>query len=97
LTLNPNRRKSLLLLGADVLSVVAIFNLVTFLRGVTSQLYVWPLIAPTLVFVLSVHLIDGYGANSDMLSLDYASLHLIASLAAALATFVLTFVFIPAG
>lgn len=53
--------------------------------------------APLLVFVLSIHLIDGYGSRADMLSLDYASLHLIASFIAALTTLLLTFAFIPAG
>jgi lipopolysaccharide/colanic/teichoic acid biosynthesis glycosyltransferase len=47
--------------------------------------------------VASLHLIDGYGTRSDMLSLDYASLHLIASFFAALTTLLLTYVFIPSG
>jgi exopolysaccharide biosynthesis polyprenyl glycosylphosphotransferase len=97
LAINQNRRKSLLLLACDIVLTVAIFNLVALLRGVIGQPQVLPFLAPALVFVVSLHLIDGYGATSDMLSLDYASLHLIASFFAALTTFLLTFVFIPAG
>ena len=59
--------------------------------------FLWPLMAPVLILVISLHLIDGYGALADRLSLDYASMHLIASFFAALTTLLLTFVFIPAG
>jgi exopolysaccharide biosynthesis polyprenyl glycosylphosphotransferase len=76
---------------------VVVFNLVTFLRGVSSQAVVLPLVGPAIVFVLALHLIDGYGASSDMMSLDYASLHVIASISAALLTLFLTYAFIPAG
>ncbi len=82
---------------ADILLVVVVFNLVTFLRGVSSQAVVLPLVGPVIVFVLALHLIDGYGASSDMMGLDYASLHVIASISAALLTLFLTFAFIPAG
>jgi lipopolysaccharide/colanic/teichoic acid biosynthesis glycosyltransferase len=94
---DKHRWLAISLLCADVASVVVIFNLVTYLRGAASEAFIWPLVAPTLVFVLALHLIDGYGVRSDMLSLDYASLHLIASFLAALITTFLTFVFIPAG
>jgi exopolysaccharide biosynthesis polyprenyl glycosylphosphotransferase len=82
---------------ADLLLVVVIFNLVTFLRGVSSQAVVLPLAGPAIIFVLALHLIDGYGASSDMMGLDYASLHVIASISAALLTLFLTYAFIPAG
>jgi lipopolysaccharide/colanic/teichoic acid biosynthesis glycosyltransferase len=95
--INPNRRISLILLLSDLMSVAVIFNLVTYLRGVSDGPFIWPLAVPALAFVLALHLIDAYGVSADMLSLDYASLHLIASFFAALATLVLTFVFIPAG
>jgi lipopolysaccharide/colanic/teichoic acid biosynthesis glycosyltransferase len=80
-----------------MVSVAIIFNLVTYLRGVSAGPFIWPLAAPAIVFVIALHLIDGYGANADMLSLDYASLHLIASFFAAVTAMILTFVFIPAG
>lgn len=95
--INKNRWIVFLLFGADIISIALIFNLVTYVRGLASEPIFWPLIAPGLVFVLALHLIDGYGARTDMLSLDYASLHLIASLFAALTTLLLTFAFIPAG
>ena len=97
MAINPNRRKSLLLLVCDFVMVIAIFNVVALLRGVISQPQILPFLGAAVVFSISLHLIDGYGANSDMLSLDYASLHLIASFFAALTTFLLTFVFVPAG
>jgi exopolysaccharide biosynthesis polyprenyl glycosylphosphotransferase len=91
----------LLLLGADIASVVLIFNLVIYLRGVIRgaglEPIAWPLLAPAVVLVAALYLIDGYGARADMLSLDYASLHLIASFFAALATLLLTFAFISVG
>jgi exopolysaccharide biosynthesis polyprenyl glycosylphosphotransferase len=95
--INAHRKTALVLFASDVVLVLVVFNLVTYLRGVSSEPVGWPLLAPALVFVVSLHLIDGYGASSDMMSLDYASLHLIACLSAALATLFLTFAFIPAG
>jgi exopolysaccharide biosynthesis polyprenyl glycosylphosphotransferase len=97
LAINPHRRSSLLLLAADIASVVLVFNLVIHLRGVSSEPLEWPLLAPALVLVASLYLIDGYGARADMLSLDYASVHLIASFFAALATLLLTFAVISVG
>jgi exopolysaccharide biosynthesis polyprenyl glycosylphosphotransferase len=87
----------LLLLVADLVSVAVIFNFVTYMRGVSAAPFLVPLSAPALVLVVSLHLIDGYGSQTDMLSLDYASLHLIASFFAALITLFLSFAFIPAG
>ena len=97
LPINAHRRNTLLFLAADIASVALLFNAVIYLRGTTSHLFLWPLAAPLLVFVFSLHLIDGYGARTDMLSLDYASLHLIASFFAAVMMLLLTFVFIPPG
>ncbi|HEY4988740.1 MAG TPA: polyprenyl glycosylphosphotransferase, partial [Opitutaceae bacterium] len=85
----------------DVASVVVVFNLVMFVRGVTPEPFTLALtlaiMAPAFVLVTSLHLIDGYGVRADMLSVDYASLHLIAGFFACLTTLLLTFVFIPAG
>jgi exopolysaccharide biosynthesis polyprenyl glycosylphosphotransferase len=97
LHISKKRKTALLFLAADILSVVILFNLVTYLRGATTHPFLWPLAAPALIFIISIQLIDGYGARADMLSLDYASLHFIASFSAAVATIILTFVFIPAG
>jgi exopolysaccharide biosynthesis polyprenyl glycosylphosphotransferase len=97
LHISQHRKTALFFLGTDVLSVALIFNLVTYFRGAASHPFLWPLAAPALVFVISLHLIDGYGSRADMLSLDYASLHFIASFFAALATLLLTFVLLPSG
>jgi exopolysaccharide biosynthesis polyprenyl glycosylphosphotransferase len=97
LPINAQRRNAFSFLAADIASIALIFNAVIYLRGTISQPFLWPLAAPVLVFVFSLHLIDGYGARTDMLSLDYASLHLIASFFAAITMLLLTFVFIPPG
>ncbi len=97
LATNPNRRIPLLLLASDLVSVVLVFNLVSYMRGVGAEPFVWALTGPAIVFFVSVQLIDGYGARADMLSVDYSSSHLIASFSACIATLLLTFVFIPAG
>jgi exopolysaccharide biosynthesis polyprenyl glycosylphosphotransferase len=96
-SINRHRKAAILFLLCDLASVALAFNLVFFLRGASTHLFLIPIIAPAIIFVLSVHLIDGYGATSDMMSLDYASLHVIASFAAAFLTLFLTFGFIPAG
>jgi exopolysaccharide biosynthesis polyprenyl glycosylphosphotransferase len=97
LAINPHRRSSLLLLASDVVTVVLVFNLVSYLKGVSSEPFAWPLLVPVVVLVVSIYLIDGYGARADMLSLDYSSLHLIATFFATLTTLLLTFAFISAG
>jgi exopolysaccharide biosynthesis polyprenyl glycosylphosphotransferase len=97
LAINPNRRASILLFVLDVLSLALVFDVVTYFRGVSSGFLAWPLFAPAIIFVISLNLIDGYSSVGDRLSLDYASLHLIASISAALVVLLLTFVFMPAG
>jgi exopolysaccharide biosynthesis polyprenyl glycosylphosphotransferase len=95
--INANRRVALLYLVLDVFTIMVVFNIVTYFRFPQAQLLFWPLLAPAFVFVIALHLIDGYGAQTDMLSLDYSSIHLIASAAAAVAMLFLTFALIPAG
>ncbi|HEY1793389.1 MAG TPA: sugar transferase [Opitutaceae bacterium] len=97
MTINRNRRSAILLLAMDLASIAVLFNLLFWLRGTASEIFLWPVAAPAAVFVVSIHLISGYGARTDMLSLDYASLHLIASMTAAVATIFLAFAFIPPG
>jgi exopolysaccharide biosynthesis polyprenyl glycosylphosphotransferase len=95
--INSNRKFSLLLLCGDIASVWVIFNLVANLRRSLPNPISLALLAPLLVLVVSLHLIDGYGRRSEMLSADYTSMHLIAVFFSCLATLLLTFVFIPAG
>lgn len=93
------RKTTVLLIVMDVLTTLAVFNLVAFLRGVPggSDFLVQPLLIPTAVVLLSVYLIEGYKAQTDMLSADYASLHTIAVTCAMGVTLMLTYVFIPHG
>ncbi len=87
----------LFLVACDVASTVVLFGVVTYLRGVSTPAYLWAYTVPALVFVMALYLIDGYGLRSDMLSLDYASGHLIATFFSCLTILLLTFVFIPIG
>lgn len=96
--MTPARKASLLLLGLDIAAVLIVFNAVSYLRGLpNSPLVVWPLIGPMLALAFAIYLIDGYNPRTDMISLDYTSLHAIALANAMLAMLLLTFVVIPAG
>jgi exopolysaccharide biosynthesis polyprenyl glycosylphosphotransferase len=93
------RRTVLALLGLDLVSLVLVFNLVSYLRGVGADHH-WittPLTAPFLVLIFAIYLIDGYRARTDMMSLDYTSLHTIALVSAMLITLLMTYVVIPTG
>jgi exopolysaccharide biosynthesis polyprenyl glycosylphosphotransferase len=94
MTLNKNRRTAVVYLALDLITFFVVMNLVAYLRLSTPQFLVIPLLAPAFVFIVSLHLIDGYGAQADMMSLDYACLHLIASAAGMLATLIFAFVLI---
>jgi lipopolysaccharide/colanic/teichoic acid biosynthesis glycosyltransferase len=96
-SINANRRVALLYLVLDLIAVIVVFNVVIYLRISAPQLLFWSLLAPAFVFTVSLYLIDGYGSQTDMLSVDYASMHLIASVAAALVTLFLTFAIVPEG
>jgi exopolysaccharide biosynthesis polyprenyl glycosylphosphotransferase len=86
----------LLLLVLDFLCVVLVFNLIGWLRGVENvgAIGLVPLLGPFLVLLVAIHLIDGYSARTDMMSLAYTSQHAIALLAGMLAMLLVTFVFI---
>ena len=93
------RKTSLAFLFLDVISVGVVFNLVGALRGLPVLAH--PLLAslfiPAALLIVSLYLIDGYKLNTDMLSLDYTSQHLIAVLSTLVITLVVTFVVIPSG
>ncbi|ACB76028.1 exopolysaccharide biosynthesis polyprenyl glycosylphosphotransferase [Opitutus terrae] len=93
------RKVFLALLVLDTLSVVAVFNAVSLFRGLLGggHLILLPLLAPLLAMVFAIYLIDGYRPRTDMLSLDYTSLHSIALLSAMVATLLTTFVLLPQG
>ncbi len=90
-----NPRKTLLaLFGLDLLSLVLVFNAISDLRGIGGGPH-WilaSLVGPFVVLVFAIYLIDGYRARTDMMSLDYTSLHAIALISAMLATLLMTYV-----
>jgi exopolysaccharide biosynthesis polyprenyl glycosylphosphotransferase len=94
-----SRYTSVILLALDTGAVLLVFNLVGWLRGVVHlwDLATTPLLVPLVLVVLGFYLIDGYKSRTDMLSLDYASEHLITLLVGMLCTLLVTFVLIPGG
>ncbi len=93
------RRTLFALLALDALAVFGVFNVVSMIRGVGAEghLILLPLLAPYLAVVFALYLIDGYKPRTDMISLDYTSLHAIALVSALVATLLLTFVLLPGG
>lgn len=93
------RTFSLGLLLADLVAVIVLFNVAGHLRGAPASgtIALTPLAMPALAVAFALYLIDGYSSRTDMLSLEFASLHAIALLGAMLLTLLLTFVFIPTG
>ena len=93
------RITALLLLILDLVATVIVFNLISYARGVaaTGTIILGPLLAPLIAYVTAIYLVQGYRARTDMLSVDYASQHTIASLGAMLTTLVVTYVVFPSG
>jgi exopolysaccharide biosynthesis polyprenyl glycosylphosphotransferase len=93
------RKFSLTLLALDAFAVLLVFNTVTFLRGLEPQggFLVMPLIGPIVTVAFALYLVDGYKSQTDLLSLDYASLHAIAMVGAMLATLLTTYAILPSG
>lgn len=90
------RRSTLGLIALDTLSVWACFNLALYFRELAAPIYT-ALLLPWLFCVLSIYLVDGYKSQTDMMSLDYTSLHSIALLVSLALMLLLTFVFAPPG
>jgi exopolysaccharide biosynthesis polyprenyl glycosylphosphotransferase len=95
--MTTDRKTMLTLLALDVAVAILSFNVIANFRGITTHPILGPLVFPVFVLVAAVYLIDGYNGRTDMLSLDYFSLHAIAVLAALLVTLLLTFVVFPQG
>lgn len=93
------RNIALGLVALDVGASVLVFNLVNHFRGLASSgdVEVLRLAAPTIALGVAIHLIQGYRMRTDMLSVDYASQHIIALVGATLATLLLSFAVVPAG
>lgn len=96
--MTSRRFTAITLLGLDVLTAVAAFNVISYVRLPFDRGLIFaPLLFPVSLAVLAIYLIEGYRARTDMLSVDYTSQHVIALLSAMIATLLLTFAFIPAG
>lgn len=94
------RHTTAIFLGlGDCASLLAVFNVIAFFRGVTdwSEPIFAPLILPCAMFVVAIYLIDGYNIHTDFISVDYTSLHVIATVAVTLLALLITFAFVPAG
>lgn len=90
------RYTTLTLLLLDAACGVGVFNLAFLLRGVGEPV-IAALVAPIVVTLIAVHLVDGYSPRCDMLSADYASQHLIACGGAAAVVLMITHVVAAAG
>ncbi|MDB6170429.1 MAG: exopolysaccharide biosynthesis polyprenyl glycosylphosphotransferase [Verrucomicrobia bacterium] len=93
------RKTVVALLALDLISLLVAFNVMSILRGVgmDGHFVLLPLSAPFGLLVFAIYLIDGYGTRTNMMSLDYTSLHAIALMSAMIATLLLTYVILPAG
>ena len=97
--MSQGKQVSFSLILLDTLVVTLVFNLVGYARGVINlhDPLLAPLQVPILVHILGVYLIDGYNPRTDMMSITYTSLHVIALAGVLLITLVLTYAFIPVG
>ncbi|PTY04666.1 polyprenyl glycosylphosphotransferase [Opitutaceae bacterium EW11] len=93
------RKVALGLVVVDTIALATVLNGMAWARGILAfgGPIVEPLIIPLAALGIALYLIDGYKLHTDMLSLDYASQHSIALIAAMGGTLLLTFVVIPSG
>jgi exopolysaccharide biosynthesis polyprenyl glycosylphosphotransferase len=95
--MTTQRKTALTLLTLDAASTIVVFNVVSYYRLAAQHFIFTPLFAPLALLVFGIYLIDGYESRTNLQSLDYTSLHIIAVISATLATLLLTFAFLPAG
>ncbi len=97
--MTQGKKLTIALVLLDAVAVVLVFNLIGWAYGVIDLHH--PVVAalqlPIAIHFLAVYLIDGYNSRSDMMSVTYASLHLIALVGVLLTTLLLTYAIIPAG
>ena len=77
------------LLMLDVACGVGVFNLAFLLRGVGEPVLT-ALLPPIAVTLIALYLVDAYNPRADMLSVDYASQHLVAFAGATLFVLLIT-------
>ena len=97
--MTQGRKITFALLLLDAAAVVVAYNFMAWTKGliVLHDLRLAPLALPLLMHVLAVYLIDGYSRRTDMMSVTYTSLHIIALVMVMLSTLLLTYAVIPAG
>ncbi len=97
--MHKNRNAAFFLLTLDFLVLVITFNAVAWGWGIAAppNWILSPLFVPLLLVVTAFYLIDAYKPQTDMMSLDYTSEHIIALLAAFIGTLLFTFVFLTGG
>jgi exopolysaccharide biosynthesis polyprenyl glycosylphosphotransferase len=95
--MNSERMTPLVLLLLDLAMTVLVFNVISHFRGVADHLLLGTLVPPMIALVFALYLIEGYRPKTDMISVDYASQHTIAMIAALLATLLYTFAFVTGG
>jgi exopolysaccharide biosynthesis polyprenyl glycosylphosphotransferase len=97
--MTPARLVTIALVLLDAAAVVLSFNGVAWLRGLIpfTEPIILALALPVTLHFLGIYLIDGYSSRTDMLSVTYASLHLLAQIGVLLVTLLMTHVFIPEG
>jgi exopolysaccharide biosynthesis polyprenyl glycosylphosphotransferase len=97
--MTQGKQTSYALLVLDAIVFMAVFNLVGYSYGVIElhAPLLAPLQLPVAAYVLSIYLIDGYSRRTDMMSVTYTSLHVMALFGAMFITLLLVYVVIPAG
>lgn len=90
------RKSTFALIALDTAAVWVCFNAALYLRNLHPPVFT-PLVLPLALCLLAIYLVDGYKAQTDMMSLDYTSQHTIALLASLIIILLLTFVFVPHG
>ncbi len=91
------RKSTLGLVVLDTFAILGCFNAALYYRDLAEGFVLLPLLIPLFVSMIAIYLIDGYKAQTDMMSLEYTSQHSIALLASLVAMLLLTFVVVPAG
>ncbi|MEO6876132.1 MAG: exopolysaccharide biosynthesis polyprenyl glycosylphosphotransferase [Opitutaceae bacterium] len=92
--MNSPKKTLLVLLGLDTVSLFLVFNLARLSWGLSNSAH-WiftPLLGPLIALIFAIYLIDGYRTRTEMMSLDYTSLHAISLVIAMLATLLMTYV-----
>ncbi len=94
-----SRVTALLLVVLDVVASIVVFNLISYARGLVGpgHFIIGPLAVPIIVFASAIYLVQGYWPRTDMLSVDYASQHVIATMGAMICTLLVTYAVFPGG